>query len=117
MKKGGETEGIFLLVDDLLGRAREVGNEECAGEGRVGSGRVCGEATQGHWDRSEEFGPTGRDSAHVGLLWSEVDDKEVGSCGRAKNFFCGADSNRVWGEACIKTLIEFIKVYRLTLTF
>ena len=58
------------------------------GRGELGVGvGVCGEATQGHWDRSEEFGPTGRDSAHVGLLWSGVDGGEVGELGRAENFF------------------------------
>ena len=83
----GDRGGFFLLVGDLLDRAREVGNGECAGEGRVGSGSVCGEATQGHWDRSEEFGPTGRDSAHVGCCGVGWMAERLGSWGEQRIFF------------------------------
>ena len=89
----GSTDG---RVGDLLDRTREVANGECAGEGELGEG-VRVEKPHKALGPERRVCLIDRDNTHVGLLWSGVDGREVGSLGEQRIFFYGTDSNRVWG--------------------
>jgi len=114
-----------LGVELGVGREEHKWSDGC-GEGRgdrggffvggrlVGPGKgsgewgVCGRGESWEWEcvwrsHAGALGPERGVWPHRprqrtrGLLWSGVDGGEVGELGRAENFFCGADSNRVWG--------------------
>jgi len=101
------------------GRAEKLRGEEgeeigVCGRGESGECECVWRSHAGALGPARGVWPTGRDSAHVGLLGSGLDGGESGELGSADNFFLRSrlkQSLGAWGAS--KILIKFIKVYRL----